>query len=238
MVVGGTDFVAYPAVSGARFAWLSWNHPDMPWDAAALHVGRLMPDGTVADSIVVAGGNGVSALQPEWTGTGRTHLPGRPARSLEPAAAAPGGARAPGRVTPLAIADADTGGPLWNLGLRWFLPLEDGRIVAVRTNGRDELVVLEPTGTRTLGIPLSGSLLLRDVRGTRVLLTGGGSRTPGGLWLLDVDDPASLVALRGGTGLDPDWLPRVAPRHVRGSVGRGARVRLSADQPGGDRAGG
>ncbi|MGC5169506.1 alpha/beta hydrolase family protein [Microbacterium sp. DT81.1] len=217
-VVGGTDFVAYPSARGARFAWLSWNHPDMPWDAAALSVGRLMPDGAVADSVVVAGGNGVSALQPEWTGPDElTFLADPHGRwnlqrlQLE--------GRLAGKVEPLATPDADTGGPLWNLGLRWFLTLEDGRIVAVRTNGRDDLVVLEPTGTRTLGVPLSGSLLLRDARGTRVLLTGGGSRVPGGLWLLDVDDPASLVPLRGGAGIDPEWLPPSRPVTFEGPSG-------------------
>ncbi|HEX5858303.1 MAG TPA: S9 family peptidase, partial [Microbacterium sp.] len=228
VVVGGSDFVAYPAVAGARFAWLSWNHPDMPWDAAALHVGRLAPDGTVIDSTVVAGGPAgstavpgsaaVSALQPEWTGPDELTFIADPNGRWNLQRVRLEG-RSPVDPAPVAVVDADTGGPLWNLGLRWYLPLDDGRIVAVRTNGRDELVVLEPSGTRTLGIPLSGSLLLRDASGSRVLLTGAGSRTPGGLWLLDVDDPASLVALRGGSGLDAEWLPRSRPVTFPGPSG-------------------
>ncbi|HWI29931.1 MAG TPA: prolyl oligopeptidase family serine peptidase [Microbacterium sp.] len=218
VVVGGTDFIAYPTSSGGRFAWVSWNHPEMPWDAATLHVGRLAPDGTITDAILVAGGPGVSALQPAWTGPDeltyiadphgrwnlfRVHLQGRSAAA----------------VAPVAIHDSDTGGPLWNLGLRWFAPLEDGRILAIRTHGRDELVVIEPTGIRTLGIPLSSSLLLRDVRGTRALLTGGGARTPGGLWTLDVDDPSTLAAVRGGAGLDAAWLPASHPVTFEGPSG-------------------
>ena len=52
-------------------------------------------------------------------------------------------------VTPIAPADADTGGPLWVLGTRWFGRLDDGRIVAVRTNGDDELVLIDTDGTVT-----------------------------------------------------------------------------------------
>ena len=47
---------------------------------------------------------------------------------------------------PVAPADADTGGPLWVLGTRWFARLDDGRIVAVRTNGDDELVLIHEDG--------------------------------------------------------------------------------------------
>ena len=118
VVVGGTDFVAYPAASGARFAWLSWSHPDMPWDAAALHVGRLMPDGAIADSVVVAGGNGVSALQPEWTGPDELTFLADPHGRWNLHRLRLSG-RLAGDAQPLATPDADTGGPLWNLGLRW-----------------------------------------------------------------------------------------------------------------------
>ena len=42
--VGGGDFVVAPAVSpdGGFLAWLRWDHPDMPWDAAELWAGRLV----------------------------------------------------------------------------------------------------------------------------------------------------------------------------------------------------
>ena len=59
VLVSGPDFVAGPWVdgSGSRIAWLQWDHPDMPWDTAALWVGRLGADG-VSEDTHVAGGSG------------------------------------------------------------------------------------------------------------------------------------------------------------------------------------
>ncbi|HAQ59630.1 MAG TPA: S9 family peptidase [Microbacterium sp.] len=200
----GFDFVAYPRLSpdGRRLAFIGWNHPDMPWDATRLVVLDLAT-GTAGG---VAGGPGESVLQPEWTGpdeltyatdrTGRWNLERRPAR---------GGSHA----SSLAPSDSDTGGPLWNLGIRWFAPLEDGRTLAVRTNGRDALVTEESDGsTRGIRLPLSSQVLICDVRGSRALITGAGATAPAGLWLVDIDDPAHARPIRGGVPTrGAGWLP-------------------------------
>ena len=72
---------------------------------------------------------------------------------------------------PIAPADADTGGPLWVLGTRWFALLDDGRIVAVRTNGDDEVVVIDADGAATpaRAADATADVVIEDVRGTRVL---------------------------------------------------------------------
>lgn len=63
----GTDFVSRPAVSadGTTIAWVVWDHPNMPWDAARLLRGTLGADG-VTDVGLVAGGEGVSVMQPQF----------------------------------------------------------------------------------------------------------------------------------------------------------------------------
>ena len=67
----GRDFVAAPRVSpdGRMLAWLTWDHPNMPWDGTELWVGRLVADAdsfTVAEAHRVAGGPSESLAQPEW----------------------------------------------------------------------------------------------------------------------------------------------------------------------------
>ena len=68
-IVSGTDFVSNGRVSpdGKRFAWLQWNHPNMPWDAAELWVAELDDRGVIHNPEHIAGGNGSSVFQPEWT---------------------------------------------------------------------------------------------------------------------------------------------------------------------------
>ena len=219
-VVAGSDFLASPAPRGNRIAWIAWNHPDMPWDAAELRVGALGPDGRVTDHAVVAGGRGaaggahVSALQPEWTGDDAlvfaADIPGPSGAARWNLHAVRFDGRTAIAPVPILPADADTGGPLWNLGARWFAPLGDGRILAVQTNGSDGLVVIDPESGRedSLVTPLSGDVLVRDARGARVLLTGAGATVPGGLWLLDVD-ARTIAPIRGGIpsgDLDPRWM--------------------------------
>src|SRR5439155_24465267 len=58
VLVGGYDFYASPRISpdGSKLSWLSWHHPDLPWDAAELWVGSFTVDGSIDGAARVAGG--------------------------------------------------------------------------------------------------------------------------------------------------------------------------------------
>lgn len=199
-LVAGSDFLAHPALSpgGRHLAWVAWNHPDMPWDRTQLRVGRIEA-GRITEWTTVAGGTS-APLQPEWIDddtllyaddtTGRWNL-WREHLSADL------------QRHPLAPADADTGGPVWVLGTRWFRRLEDGRIVAVRTNGQDELVLIGTDGAvSALPVPLTSEMSVEDARGTRVLVSGASADSPSALWSIDVDQPAAAGRVHGGA---PDW---------------------------------
>ncbi len=68
----GHDFYASPCMSGdgKRLAWITWDHPDMPWDATELWLAKLADDGTLAVPGRVAGGNGESVFQPVFRDDG------------------------------------------------------------------------------------------------------------------------------------------------------------------------
>ena len=76
VLVSGNDFYSSPRVSpdGSKLAWLTWNHPDMPWDAAELWTAPIREDGSLGDRAHVAGGEGESAVQPEWSPDGVLHF--------------------------------------------------------------------------------------------------------------------------------------------------------------------
>ncbi|MBA3804176.1 MAG: S9 family peptidase, partial [Acidobacteria bacterium] len=71
-IASGNDFYSSPRLSpdGSRLAWLTWNHPNMPWDGTELWVGALDEDGTMSRRERVAGGIDESIFQPEWSPDG------------------------------------------------------------------------------------------------------------------------------------------------------------------------
>ena len=69
VLVSGKDFYSSPRVSpdGSHLAWLTWDHPNMPWDGTELWVGEFRADGSLGRAERVAGGIDESVLQPEWS---------------------------------------------------------------------------------------------------------------------------------------------------------------------------
>ena len=76
VLVSGNDFYSSPRLSpdGSHLAWLTWNHPNMPWDASELWVGELKADGSLGNTERMAGGSDESILQPEWSPDGFLHF--------------------------------------------------------------------------------------------------------------------------------------------------------------------
>ncbi len=72
----GADFYASARVSpeGRRLAWLSWNHPHMPWQGTELWLAAFAADGALVHTRRVAGGPGESLCQPVWAPDGKLHV--------------------------------------------------------------------------------------------------------------------------------------------------------------------
>ncbi len=68
----GNDFYASLRLSpdGSRLCWISWNHPNMPWDGTELWVASINGDGNLGEKELVSGGLEESIFQPEWSPDG------------------------------------------------------------------------------------------------------------------------------------------------------------------------
>ena len=214
VIVEGDGFFAHPAPSpdGHRIAWVEWDATRMPWQSARLAV----TDGSVTTVVPTR-----AALQPEWTGDDELVVADDPSGRWalhRVRVDADGRSWTPEPVT-AADVDADTGYGLWVLGNRWYQPLDDGRLVAVRTDGRDAVVVISSDGSaRPLTVPPDGHVSVDDVAGTRILLSGSSSTSAPGLWVVDVDTGA-VEAVAGGAPADPAWMPTASPLVVDGAHG-------------------
>lgn len=69
VLASGHDFFASPALSpnSNQLAWLSWDHPNMPWDMNQLWCAELSGSGNIGEPRLVAGSNNESVFQPQWS---------------------------------------------------------------------------------------------------------------------------------------------------------------------------
>lgn len=158
--VSGHDFVSHPRLSadGTHVAYLTWEHPDLPWNATVLHVARLVRDGegppTLTGPRARLDAPAVSRAQPRWIGgelwfvsdesDGWWNL-----HALDPRS---------GRTRRITAETAELAQPQWVFGQSWYAPLDDGRVIlSARRDGTDHLGVLDPAGSEVtwLDVPFT-----------------------------------------------------------------------------------
>jgi dipeptidyl aminopeptidase/acylaminoacyl peptidase len=76
VLASGHDFFSSPRLSGdgTRLAWLSWDHPRMPWQGSELWVAALDAAGMPGDARRAAGGVDESVGEPRWSPAGELHF--------------------------------------------------------------------------------------------------------------------------------------------------------------------
>ncbi len=151
VLYGDADFVAYPRLSpdGKRLAWIAWDFPAMPWDQTRLYVADL-GDVALGEITQVAGGDGVSVIEPQWGADGMlTWLSDESGfwNLYDDRDGAP---------RPILPRRAEFGGPLWQLGQANYAIMDDGHIVAAaREAGGETLLVIDPiaSAARPIALP-------------------------------------------------------------------------------------
>ncbi len=136
VLVRGADFLSSPRPSpdGARLAWIEWDHPDMPWDAARLCVAALEtgPDGVprVGEAARPLGGGREAAVQPAWSPDGVLHVCSDRSGWWNLYRVGAGEMEGTGEAEPVCPMAAEIGGPHWVFGQASYRFLGDGGIVA------------------------------------------------------------------------------------------------------------
>ncbi len=210
VLVAGNDFYASPRLSldGKRLAWLTWNHPDMPWDSAALWVADLDAQGACVNIRHVAGGPGESIFQPEWSPDGvLTFASDRTGwwnlYRWEP------DNETNDEIRGLVQMEAEFGLPQWIFGLSSYAYISPSRIVcAYRLEGTDRLAILDVfNGTlspiETPYTSISGLVATPD----QVIFRGGAPRKVASLIAVNLNSGEHSVIKRSASlDLDAGYL--------------------------------
>ena len=150
----GEDFYASPALSpdGKSLAWLSWNHPNMPWVGNRLWLGEIAEDGRIAMPRLVAGGDSESIFQPQWSPDGVLYFVSDRSGWWNLYRCDPGG---DGGAHPVCPRAAEFGQAQWNFGQSTYAFLSAEQLVCAYTEaGRDWLARLDIAAQRLTPLTL------------------------------------------------------------------------------------
>eukprot|EP00884_Botryococcus_braunii_P000599 jgi/Botrbrau1/1053/Bobra.0076s0019.2 len=217
VLVGGNDFYSSPRLSadGKQLAWVTWKHPNMPWDDTELWVADVAADGTLSGHRKVAGGEDESVMMPLWTPKGLVFISDSSGwwnLYLE---------EAPGKLLPLSPRKAEFGSPPWVFGIQTFDLLPDNRLLVSYSDPSSPggtLAILDPSKPgvlQTVPLPYStfGTFSVRKQgEGVWLALTGATALKPSEVAVLQVADvdgllsnkPQDWTVLRKATTLEVD----------------------------------
>ena len=172
----GSDFVMTPRVSpdGSMLAWISWDHPNMPWDATRLHVHELGDAELGAEVQVLGRGGDNSLCEPGWDPGAAGAEPrlmvcsdhadwwGLYEVSLDD-----------GAMLPVVVGDFDVATPPWVFGMqRWAAA--GGTVAAVAGMPAGDQIMVDGSAVRLIDSSMSSLTIARNAPdGAAVLAYAG-----------------------------------------------------------------
>ncbi|MEQ9237638.1 S9 family peptidase [Coleofasciculus sp. E2-BRE-01] len=201
IIASGHDFYASPRLSpdGSQLTWLSWNHPNMPWDGTQLWVAPIQGDGLLSEAKCIAGGVEESIFQPEWSPDGTLYFVCDRTgwwnlyRWNQQA------------VEPVCEMEAEFGLPQWVFGMSTYgISSRDRLICAYTVQGRWRLgsIDLQTKQFNPIETPYT-SISSVQVTKDRVVFIGGSATEPTAVVQMDVASQ-QIEVLRQSTTLEID----------------------------------
>jgi dipeptidyl aminopeptidase/acylaminoacyl peptidase len=205
VLVSGNDFYSSPRLSPdkSQLAWLTWNHPNMPWDGCELWVAEVAADGSLSAARKIAGDREESIFQPEWSPDGILHFVSDRTgwwnlyRWRDE------------RMESLCEMAAEFGEPQWVFGMSGYTFVSDNRIACVyheRDGWRLATIDSRTHRLETIPTPYTDLYGLR-ASGSRLVFHAGSPTEPPAIVELDLTTRATSVLKRSAhLAIDPGYL--------------------------------
>ena len=125
IIAKGHDFYSNPQLSpnGTQLIFLSWDHPNMPWDGTQLWMGDLDEAGNLLNLVAIAGGQHESIFQPLWDPNGNIYYISDKSDWWNIYEYSPGGTRC------VLNLNAEFGLPQWVFGMSTYSVLSSEKLI-------------------------------------------------------------------------------------------------------------
>ncbi len=207
VLASGNDFYSSPrlAPDGHRLVYLTWNHPDMPWDATELFSIDPNAAGPSSSAQRIAGGPGESISQPRFGPDGRLfYISDRSGfwNLYDESGAA---------IFPIA---ADCAEPDWQFGQSSYAILGDGSVaVAYAQDAAMKIAVTDGGVTRELPLRLSYLSSIHIDAADQIIALAGSALDPLAVVAIDPNTGETRVLKRSRQmSLDAGYIS--SPRHM------------------------
>lgn len=207
LLFAGTDFVSAPRLSpnGARVAFTTWIHPNMPWDNTQLHSAEFDANGKLVEERIHNPDVQESVIDPKWLDDSSLialsdrdnwwkpyQVDGTQFSALE-----------------TGLVDTEIGGPDWSIDSSYYEPLPNGELLLIARKGSvEELYRLDAKGSLArldTGAVSYGSVV-QD--GGELFFIAGFADRPSALMKAKLDGTQQeLIRATRDSALESTWVP-------------------------------
>lgn len=202
-----SHFYAHLAISPdqSQLAWISWEHPQMPWDGTQLRLAEIDSFGNLENVRVLAGSETEAVNSPTWSGNKKLFFISDASGFWNVWESDTNGSK-----RQVISESAEWAKPMWLVGTHLLRILESGDLVGIHGSpAQEKITVVDPnTGTwRDLECNLTNFAHL-SVAKDRIFAIGGGPKTLSAVIGLNaVGTVSPEIIAQVNAPIDQDFLP-------------------------------
>ena len=203
----GWDFYSTPRLSpdGSKVVFLTWRHPNMPWDGTHLWLADILDDGTFGNLREIAGGDQESVFQPSWSPDGALYFVSDRSGWWNLYTL-----KNDGSIENILPMNAEFGAPQWVFGMETYAFLSAKKmLITYIIRGESHFDILDMTTKTVTQLQAPQAVNSFAVYGEQILFTAADTTEPNALYLLDLQtNKLDTILKTTPITIDPAYVSR------------------------------